>query len=275
MKYAICNEMFEGWEFDRVLDHVRNCGYRGIEIAPFTMGPSVREVTKEQREVARKQIEDSGLACVGLHYILAKTEGLYLTSPDAAIREKTGNYLAELGRLCRDLGGEIMVLGSPAQRNLLPGVTHDQAMDYAAATIRRAMPILESCGVFLALEPLGPTEGDFLNTSALGIELAKKVGSPNCRLHLDVKAMSAEEEPIPDVIRRCRGQFVHFHANDPNLRGPGMGEVEFEPIFRALREVGYGGWVSVEVFDYTPGIDALCQGSLDYMREVERALAAS
>jgi sugar phosphate isomerase/epimerase len=202
----------------------------------------------------RGQIADAGMGCVGLHWLLAKTEGFYLTTPDEAVREKTGAYLAELARLCRDLGGNIMVLGSPAQRNLLPGVSHEQAMDFAADTIRRAMPVLEDCGVTLALEPLAKTEGDFLNTAALGIELAENIDSPNCRLH---------------IIRASRDWIAHFHANDPNLLGPGMGEVVFDPIFGALKEIGYDGWVSVEVFRYEPGIETICEESMRYMREVE------
>lgn len=269
MKYAICNETFQDWPFEKAFAYAYSLGYTGIEIAPFTLGKPLADFRGVDRAILRGQIVESGLDCVGLHWLLAKTEGYYLTTPDEAVRARTGAYLADLARLCGDLGGEIMVLGSPAQRNLLPGVSHEQAMDHAADTIRRAMPVLEDCGVTLALEPLAPTEGDFLNTAALGIELAEKVDSPNCRLHLDVKAMSSESKAIPDIIRDSRAWLAHFHANDPNLLGPGMGEVIFDPIFGALKEVGYDGWVSVEVFRYEPGIETICEESIRYMREVE------
>lgn len=269
MRYAICNETFQDWPFEKAFSYARSLGYTGIEIAPFTLGKPVADFGAEDRAVLRGQIAEAGLECVGLHWLLAKTEGFYLTTPDEAVRSRTGAYLAELGRLCADLGGTLMVLGSPQQRNLLPGVSHKQAMDLAADTIRRAMPVLEERGVTLALEPLAPSEGDFLNTAALGIELAKKVDSPNCRLHLDVKAMSSEAIPIEQVIRESRDWIAHFHANDPNLLGPGMGEVAFDPIFRALKEIAYGGWVSVEVFRYEPGIETICEESIRYMREVE------
>ncbi len=162
-----------------------------------------------------------------------------------------------------------MVLGSPVQRNLLPGVSHEQGMEFAAEVIQSAMPVLADCGVTLAVEPLGRGEGDFLNTAELGIDLAKMVDHPNCRLHLDVKAMSDEEKEIPDIIRDSKEWIAHFHANDANLLGPGMGEIEFDPIFAALKEVEYEGWVSVEVFDYRPGIEHICESSMKYMQEVE------
>ena len=190
---------------------------------------------------------------VGLHWLLAFTEGYYLTTPDAAVRRRTSEYFAELARLCRDLGGQILVLGSPKQRNLLPGVSHEQALQFAAEVIRGFVPALEECGVTLAVEPLGPQDGDFLLTADAAVELIQLVDSPCCRLHLDVKAMSTEQKPIVDIIRDNAPRLVHFHANDPNRRGPGMGDLDFQPILRMLQEVNYQGWVSVEVFDYAPG----------------------
>jgi sugar phosphate isomerase/epimerase len=79
--------------------------------------------------------------------------------------------------------------------------------------------------------------------------------------------MSTEAVPIPDLIRQYRAMLAHFHANDPNRQGPGFGRLEFGPILAALREVGYDGWVSVEVFDYTPGVEALAKQSIDYLRK--------
>jgi sugar phosphate isomerase/epimerase len=168
-----------------------------------------------------------------------------------------------------------MVLGSPAQRNLLPGVSHEQAMDLAADCLRRAMPTLEACGVTLAVEPLGPKDGTFLLTADLGRQLCGMVGSPHCRLHLDCKAMASETKPIPQIIRENARLLEHFHANDPNLRGPGMGELDFLPIFQTLAEIDYRGWVSVEVFDYSPGVESLASESIQYMRDCLARLTGS
>ena len=286
MKYAICNETYGDQPFPEAWAEAREMGYTGIEIAPFTLIPGAevvstpvvidaRDIPAARRAEVKQIAADAGLEVVGLHWILAKTEGFYLTSPEKDVREKTTEYFKAIGQLCADLGGTILVLGSPLQRNLLPGVTYEEAEQYAAEVLRPVMPVYGDLGLTLALEPLAPAEGDFLPTAESGIRLAEMVDSPNCKLHLDVKAMSSEEKPIADIVRDSRDWMVHFHANDPNLLGPGMGEVEFEPIFTALKDVEYDGWVSVEVFKYEPSPREIAQHSMDYMQKVAAAVGIS
>jgi sugar phosphate isomerase/epimerase len=268
-RYAICNETFEGWEHTQVCRTVAELGYQGLEVAPFTLASRITEVSPERRQTLRRQAEDAGVAIIGLHWLLAKTEGLQLTSADAFVRRRTADYLAELARCCRDLGGSLMVFGSPAQRRVPAGATQEQAMDWAADTFRQAAGVFADTGVRLCLEPLSPPEADFINTIAEANELLARIDHPSFGLHLDVKAMSTETTPTPALVRNFGGAAGHFHANDANRRGPGFGATDFKPIFAALKESGYSGWVSVEVFDYTPDPVTIARESLRYMRDCE------
>ncbi len=141
MKLAICNELF----FDRPLaegfDFAAQCGYTGIELAPFTIDTDARRITPRRRAEIVAAAKTAGVELLGLHWMLAKTEGLYLTSPDRATRLRTIDYLRTLVTLCHDLGGRIMVFGSPQQRALLPGVSYDDALSYAAEAFPRSRPI--------------------------------------------------------------------------------------------------------------------------------------
>lgn len=267
MRFAICNETFENWPHQRVCKYVAGLGYQGLELAPFTLASLITEVSSERRQLLRKEAEDCGLGIIGLHWLLAKTEGLQLTSPDKDVRAKTATYLGELARCCHDLGGEILVFGSPAQRRIPAGCSLAQATEFALDTLRRARTSIEDAGVKFCLEPLAPPEADFVTTCAEGADLIEKLGSPAGWLHLDVRAMCSESTPVPDLIRRHASRLGHFHANDPNKRGPGFGTVDFVPIFQALQEIDYQGWVSVEVFDYTPDPETIARESLRYMKE--------
>ncbi|HEV3263243.1 MAG TPA: sugar phosphate isomerase/epimerase family protein [Gemmataceae bacterium] len=275
MRYAICNETFEGWDHARVCRFVAGLGYTGLEVAPFTLAPRVTDLAVERRASLRRQAEDSGLTIIGLHWLLARTEGLHLTSPDQGVRRRTADYLVGLARCCRDLGGSLMVFGSPAQRRLPAGAGRDWALAYAADTFRRALPEIADCGVTLCLEPLSPPEADFINTCAEAVELLDRIGHPNFVLHLDVKAMATDEAPAPELILRHAHRTRHFHANDVNRRGPGFGSTDFVPIFRALHEAAYRGWVSVEVFDYSPDPETIARESLRYMQQCAAEAAGS
>jgi sugar phosphate isomerase/epimerase len=272
LRYAICNETFEGWPLAKACDFAAAAGYTGLEVAPFTLAGLATDVTAAQRGDIRRTIARSGLDCVGLHWLLAKTEGFHVAHPDADVRGRTVAYLGELARLCQDLGGRVLVFGSPKQRSLLPGLTAEQALDNIYDVFARLVPVLETTDTVVALEPLSPAETDVLTTAAETCRLIERIDSPHVRLHLDVKAMASEADPIPEIVLASARHLEHFHANDPNLQGPGFGAVDFSPIFTALDEVRYAGWVSVEVFDYAPGPERLARESIEYMRRVEAAL---
>ncbi len=271
MRLAICNETFGDQPFAQTCQTARELGYSGLEIAPFTLDMQaavfdVASIADDQLLQMRQQAAEAELEIIGLHWLLARTEGLYLTSPDAEVRKRTIAYFHRLIDACWQLGGSLLVLGSPQQRNLLPGVTYEQAEDHATEVLAALMTHCSEAGVTIALEPLGPSEGDFLLTAESAIRLAQKVDSPCCRLHLDVKAMASESLPIPQIITSARDWIAHFHANDPNLLGPGMGEVDFAPIIQTLKAIHYDGWVSVEVFRYEPTPIDIARISIDNLR---------
>ncbi|MSQ95825.1 MAG: sugar phosphate isomerase/epimerase [Gemmataceae bacterium] len=269
MRYAICNETFEGWDHARICGTAAELGYTGLEMAPFTLAPRITDVTLAERYKLRQQAEAAGLRIIGLHWLLAKTEGLQVTSPDTQVRQRTADYLVELAKACRDMGGDLMVFGSPAQRRIPAGATREQAVGYSTDCFQRALNGIVDAGVRLCLEPLAPTEADFIQTATEACVILERINHPNFVLHLDVKAMCSEAIPIPELINTHASRTGHFHANDANKRGPGFGAVDFVPIFRALKETKYAGWVSVEVFDYTPDPVTIARESIRYMRECE------
>lgn len=266
MKFAICNETYQGWSFPDTCEHIAQSGYHGVEIAPFTLAGDPRQLTEAQAKETGRIAREAGLDVVGLHWLLVKPEGMHLTTPDDAVRSRTVEFARHLARLCAGMGGTIMVWGSPKQRNVEPGQRYEDAFARAADALRRISETCGELGITLAMEPLGPAETNFLTTADETVQLIKAVGHPACRLHLDVKAMSSEEKPVPQIIAENRAHTAHFHANDPNRRGPGFGEVDFVPIARALKESGYDRYVSVEVFDYTPDPQTIATKSIEYLR---------
>ena len=268
MKFCICNEIFQGWKIEDVFAYAARLGYDAVEIAPFTLANSVEEISVEARRKIREAAAKHGVVIAGIHWVLVKPEGLYINHPDPSIRDRTARYFCSLVDFCADVGGQVMVVGSPKQRNVAPGLEPQQARTWAQATFRPAVTQAEGRGVTICFEPLAPAETNFVNTAAEAIDFVQAVPSPRFKIILDVKAMCSEAKPIPQIIRESWPHFAHFHANDKNLKGPGFGEVDFKPIAAALKEVGYQGFVSVEVFNFEEGAEAIAQRSLAHLRRV-------
>jgi len=266
MKFAICNEIYQGWKIDDVFAHAAKVGYDAVEISPFTLANSVTEIPAAERTRIRDAAAKSGVEIAGIHWVLVKPEGLYINHPDQAIRDRTAQYFCDLVDFGADLGGKVMVVGSPKQRNVMPGVTPEQAWDWALGTFRNAVARAESRGFTICFEPLAPAETNFINTAADAIRFVSQLSSNHFKIILDVKAMSSEAKTVPEIIRESWPHFAHFHANDKNLKGPGFGDIDFKPIAAALKETGYAGYVSVEVFKFEEGAEAIASRSLDYLR---------
>lgn len=266
MKFAICNEIFQGWTLEETFAFAARTGYDAVEIAPFTIAKSVTEVSQERRAEIRALAAKHNIAISGIHWVLVQTEGLHLTNSDESIRKRTAEYFVALVDFCADLGGKFIVVGSPKQRNLENGVSFQQGCEFATECFREAVARAEQRGVIICFEPLAPSETNFINTAEQAIEFVTQLNSPNFKIILDVKAMCSEAKPIPQIIRESWPNFAYFHANDKNLKGPGFGEVDFKPIANALKECGYDGYVSVEVFKFEEGAQVIAEQSLRTLR---------
>ncbi|GBC99304.1 D-tagatose 3-epimerase [bacterium HR17] len=267
VRFAICNEVFQGWRVDDAFAFIREVGYDGVEIAPFTLAERAELVTAEERRRVRRLAESLGLGIVGLHWLLVSPPGLHLTTPDDAVRHRTQDYFRELINLCADLGGRIMVVGSPKQRALVPGDTYAAAWERAKRFFAPLMPLAERHGVTLCIEAL-PGETDFIPTLEEAIRFVQEFGHPCLQTMVDVKSAVAQGLALDDAVRKAAPYLRHVHANDANRLGPGMGDTDLTPLARALREIGYDGYVSVEVFDFSPGAERIAHESLAYLRRI-------
>lgn len=274
MLIALCNEVIRELPFERQCEFARKAGYDGLEIAPFTLGEEPHRLSATRRAQVRRMAADAGIAITGLHYLLLAPAGLSITTADAATRGRTVEVMRALCDLAADLGGKVLVHGSPAQRILEPGNEAEgrkRGADCFAATASAA----EQAGVTYCIEPLARQETAFANTVEEAVGIARAIGSPAVRTMIDCSAAArAERESIPDLIRHWlpTGVVAHIHFNDPNRCGPGEGELAFAPILRALEASGYNGNAGIEPFVYEPDGPSCAARAIGYVRGIQEAL---
>jgi D-psicose/D-tagatose/L-ribulose 3-epimerase len=275
MRIALCNEVLAGMPLERQCEYAAGLGYDGLEIAPFTLDASPEKISTAEAAKIRRVVEASGLVVTGLHWLLVKPDGLSLTDPDASVRGRTIEVMLRLTALCAELGGAVLVHGSPKQRQIAPGETPATALARLRDGLAQAASAAGKSGVIYCIEPLSRRETSLVNTIAEAADLVRSIDHPHLRTMIDCSAAGqTEAESIPSLIDRWlpTGLIAHLQVNDPNRRGPGQGEMKFAPILAALERHDYAGTIAVEPFDYSPDGPGVAAFSSGYLRGLREAL---
>jgi sugar phosphate isomerase/epimerase len=267
-KIAICQDVLGKIPFEECCERARSFGYDGIELAPFIISDDIRQLITADIDRLSETAARHGLELPALHWLLATPPGMSITSPDPATREATMHFMAALVDFAARAGVPVLVFGSPKQRNIDPAWPLEESRQRGISFLSAMASRCEARGIVVGFEPLGHSVTNFGATAADALALVAQVNSPAFQLHLDVKAMLDEPTPVPELIAAARGHLVHFHANDLNLLGPGMGAVDHEPILRALARIGYTGWISVETFRTDVPPEQVATRSIAYLRGV-------
>ena len=276
MRISLCNEVIAELPFAQQCELVAALGYDGLEPAPFTFGDDPTLLTPAQVAELRRAANEAGIAITGLHYLMRAPAGLSITTSDKATRERSIAVMRAMCGLCADLGGKILVHGSPDQRGLGLGDEENgrkRGIECFAAVADSAA----QARVTYCIEPLSRNQTAFVNTVEEAAAIVRQVGNPALRTMIDCSAASqAEAEPVDALIRRWlpSGLIAHMHFNDPNRRGPGEGDLAFGPIIAALRDGGYAGNAAIEPFIYQPDGPTCAARGIGYIRGIMQALPA-
>jgi D-psicose/D-tagatose/L-ribulose 3-epimerase len=276
MRIALCNEVLGDMPLQRQCEYAARLGYDGLEIAPFTLSSRPEKISTVDAAKIRATVEAAGLEVTGLHWLLVKPEGLSLTDPDAAVRARTLEVIMRLIGLCAELGGAVLVHGSPKQRQIAPGETHAIALARLRDALAQVALAAARVGVIYCIEPLSRSETALINTVAEAAELVRSIDHPNLRTMIDCSAAGLTETcSVPSLIDRWLPTrlIAHLQLNDPNRRGPGQGDLKFAPILAALKRHHYAGVIAVEPFDYSPDGAGVAAFSAGYLRGLLEASA--
>ncbi len=268
MKFCICNEIFQDYPLAEQFEAAANIGFDAIEIAPFTIANSVRDIDGETRRRIRQLSEDSGVQVAGIHWLLAHTEGYHVTDPDPEVRRRTIEYMQDLVRFGVEIGGQMEVVGSPQQRTVKPGVTSEQAWEWFKEAMTACAQVPGAEQFTICIEPLAPvTNNNFIIQPEEARRMVREINLPNVKVILDTYSMSRIGVDLPTEIRDTGDLLGHYHCNDYNRRAPGWGDTDFVPIMRALLDINFSGYCSIEVFDFDPDPYEHAQRGLATLKE--------
>jgi D-psicose/D-tagatose/L-ribulose 3-epimerase len=246
-KYAICNELFGDMDFADSCALMQRYGYHGVEIAPFTLFEDPGAFTSVQAGEIRRTLEDHDLQFTGLHW----PEGLHITTPDTRVRNRSWDHLKRLVDLAGQLGGGVLVLGSPKQRSSM-GTSREQAVSNLEDGLRSLADFTVQRNCTILLESLSRDQTDVINTMAEAEQSIGRIGHPGIQGIFDFHNCANETDSWAQLIEDHFPIICHVHLNEVNGSWPGTGSSDFLPAFEKLAQKGYGGWMSLEIFD-VPG----------------------
>ena len=275
-RYAMCNESMQGMKWAEQCELLAKAGYRGIEIAPFSLvQKGIEEMTPRKRQAMVLTMKNAGIECVGLHWLLSPPpQGLHVTTPDGKVRARSLEYFDKLIDFCADLGGKVMVFGSPKGRNTMKGTSVRQATKYLAEGLAQIADHAHRRGVKILLEPLGHVQTDVMNTTAEAIKFIEEVNHPALQTMFDFHNTVDERIPFHEIIEKYFAHIYHVHVQEMDGKhlGAGNGVKDFVRAFQTLKDLHYDKWVSLEVFDFSPGPKTIAKESMKALKAIEGKL---
>lgn len=275
-KYALCNEIVQDFSWQEQCEIIGKAGYDGVEVASFTLvKDGVQEISAGRRKQMVSDMKNAGIVCAGLHWLYTPPPyGLHFTTPDSELRQKSINYLNQLIDFCGDLGGEIMVFGSPDQRGTTGGVTVKEATGYFADGLAQVADHAKDRNITILIESLPLSSTDVINTLEEAVAIVKKIGHPAISSMFDFHNTLDETEPWTDLIKKYYDNIKHIHVQNMDgtlIRTDAIPD-NFIPVFQTLKDLNYKRWISLEVFDFSPGGKFIAKESMNTFLEIEKRL---
>ncbi len=221
------------------LEHAARAGFDGVEIFP---GHADDLNGRELRDLLRKHRLQLAAMGTGAGWLRRK---LSLTDPDPHVRMCARDFIGAVIDFAGGFGAPA-ILGS-MQGRVADGVSREQALAWLREELDQLGPRAHALDVPLLYEPLNRYETNLFNTVDDALGFLPTLRTRNVRLLLDLFHMNIEETDMAAAVRRAGPVVGHVHFADTNRRAVGMGHLDVGPVARALREVGYEGWLSAEV----------------------------
>ena len=122
--------------------------------------------------------------------------------------------------------------------------------------LKRGAEILEPHKLTMVLEPLSDNPDLFLRFSDQTYSICKAVASPSCKILFDIYHMQRNEGNLINNMDRCWEEIAYIQIGDnPGRKEPGTGEVNYQNIFKHLKNKGYQGVLGMEHGNFHPGKD--------------------
>jgi len=245
MKYSYDALVYYGENIARSFERVARFGYDAIELVGE---PANHDAVEVKALCAQHKLKVSSLCSI----FFGAERDLVAAEPEN--RAKAKAYVRDLVDFAAAIDCPMVIIRPAPFGKTSP--TSDEASEWAWAVegIRECAVYGESKNIRFCIEAWNRYETYFGNTLDQVLKLRNAVDRPNVGVMGDSFHMAIEEKDIAAAYRRAGEHLFHVHFADSNRAAPGAGHTDFEPILRALTDIGYSGYISFELLPAAAGV---------------------
>lgn len=199
-------------------------------------------------DFTRRQLEQNG---IGITLSFGLDDATDISSGDPECLARGEARMMEVISLARDLKATHIcgIIYSAFKKYSVP--PKREGIERSLPVLARAAEEAAKSGITLGLEVVNRYESNVLNTAAQAVDMCKRIGQPNLKVHLDVYHMNIEEADIEAAIIETGPYIGYFHTGDSNRGYLGTGTIDLPRVFKALVRSGYEGPITFESFSST------------------------
>ena len=231
----------KGWSKDECARAVANTAEIGFDLIELAaLDPKSIDV-----EFTRRELERAGIGCTASLGLEAHED---ISSNDRENERRGQAKLERAIEMARDVGATHVcgILESAFQKYTVP--TTPEGVKRSAEVLHGVAEVAARSGIVVGLEVVNRYESNVLNTASQAVEMCKRIGAANVKVHLDVYHMNIEESDIQQAIIETGDFLGYFHTGDSHRGYMGSGSIDLAGVFRALVKSGYQGPITFESF---------------------------
>lgn len=254
MKIALFTAGFSNYPIERAFEAAARHGYDGIEIGGFRPHAYAPDLASGGAETIRRLSRTYHLPIVS--YAPENTGSPYsLVFADRKMNEESLEYFKLTLEMAKEIGSEYCML---ACNHPGYGRNREEVKKRFIENMRILAEHGEAIGQTIILEPVTPYEGTIITTSDDVRWALDQVDSPRFQCMLDLACPVTCREPVSAYFEKMGQSVRHIHfidcisASEDHLI-PGDGEIDFPSLVSYLKEVGYDGYLSLELFSRYAG----------------------
>jgi sugar phosphate isomerase/epimerase len=277
MQLAFSTNAYLRFPFAEAVRHLAAIGYAGVEIMADVPHAWPAYLLAEQKQAIRDALAQNGLAISNVNAFMMnaindRRQRYWHPSwiePDPHYRAIRIDHTTRALTLARELGAKCITTepGGPLE----PGQSWSAALALFVEMLKPVIAHAEKEGVLLLIEP---EPGLLVETADQFLELMRHVDSPAVGLNFDIGHAYCVGNDPATTIPRVAKYIRHFHLEDIAATRvhhhlvPGEGAIDFAATFRAIRQIGYDGWVTIELYPYVDDPDAAARTALERVRKI-------